>query len=524
MKPRSTTSDRDSTPPAFVVPPTVAANPNPSVPLAAVVRFAVDGPVHTVVKVSDGEREWEIAFDDSQRPEDGLPVLGLRPNRRHELYVSVRNATGGVTHSPEVLAFTTPALPSDPAEFPPIQTRMSVPGQMEPGVTLLAPRRVRRGNPAFGEGYGLLLGLDAEGEVVWYYRTDARISDFERLRNGNLVYLTHDFCAIEIDMLGNVVASWYAARRPQGPAEGVPVDTLTFHHAITELPWGNLVVLGSEIRQIEGYYTSETDPHAPRKTQEVMGDEIIEFRRDGEVVWRWNAFEHLDPYRIGYETFTQYWPRRGFPGVLDWSHGNGLDYDERDDSLIVSLRFQDAIFKIDRSTGEIRWSLGEPSGWPESLARRLLRPEGSVTWPWHQHAPTLTPTGTLLVFDNGNYRARPFAPPVPRSDTYSRAVEYEIDSDRATVREAWASEGPGPDSVVTVAMGDAERLPRTGNVLVYYGACLPKGNAVNWTRVREYMHTDPPQVVWEVVLTDASEHEPIGWATFGGMRVPSLGP
>ena len=114
----------------------------------------------------------------------------------------------------------------------------------------------------------MLLVVDHAGEVLWYYRMDSRISDFELLRNGNLIYVTQDYRLIEIDWLGNTIHEWYASERPQGPAEGAtPVETLTFHHEIDELPNGNLVVLGSERKEINNYYTSETNakrsPQAP---------------------------------------------------------------------------------------------------------------------------------------------------------------------------------------------------------------------------------------------------------------------
>ena len=49
----------------------------------------------------------------------------------------------------------------------------------------------------------------------------------------------------------------------------------------------------------------------------IVGDEIVEFTPDGEVVWRWNAFDHLDTGRIGYEAFDAYLDVRGFPGHAD---------------------------------------------------------------------------------------------------------------------------------------------------------------------------------------------------------------
>lgn len=544
MTPNNPRPTQDPTPPAFTAPPTVSPNPNPAVPLAALVRFSANKPVQTTIEVSDGEREYEIAYDESHNPEEGLAVLGMRPNRRHQLRVSIRDAAGNVSRAPEALEFATPPLPSGRGEFPPLRVTVSKPDQMEPGITLISARRRTPGKPVsltreqgeFMQNYTILLAIDAQGEVVWYYRADSRISDVKRLRNGNFLCLTQDYRALEIDLLGNVIASWYASRRPQGPAEdAIPVDAQTFHHFIDELPSGNLLVFTAKSREIQDYWTSEIDPNAPRQTTRVMGDEIIEFRRDGTIVWRWNAFDWLDPYRIGYDTLGAYWHVRGFPGHVDWTHGNGLCLDERDDSLIISLRFQDAILKVDRVTGEIRWILGDPSGWPPSLKGRLLRPVGKMRWPYHQHAPSLIPAGTLLLFDNGNFRARPFAPTVPPAQVYSRAVEYAIDPEEMTVREVWESDALGPDAALAWAMGDADWLPKTGNVLVAYGLCPPQeeidqvtwDNALqfpSWTRVREVTHTSPPEVAWEVVLKDDSEQDPLGWTVFGADRLPRSSP
>ncbi len=521
--------------PQFIAEPRVAANPNPQAPLAAVLTFAADRPVATTIRVSDGTHAWELRYDASHDPAEGLPVVGMRPERRHEIRVRIEDEAGRSAEAPAPLEFTTPALPSDPNEFPPVRITVRKPEKMEPGWTIFNPRRRKIGDIRFGQSFGMLLAVDGEGTPVWYYRTDSRISDLERLSNGNLAYITQDYRLVEIDMLGNVVRQWYAKGRPKGPTDGIPIDTLTFHHEVDELPNGNLVILGSEIREIDNYYTSEYDPNAPRKRQRVMGDEIIEFTRDGEVVWRWKAFDHMDPFRIGYETFSGYWERRGFPGVVDWSHANGLMYDPNDDSLLVCFRYQAAILKIDRKSGQVKWVLGEPSGWSGELAKKLLKPEGEMRWFYHQHAPHPTPNGTLLLFDNGSYGARPFTPPLPPVKTYSRAVEYAIDEAAGTVKQVWESEGPGPEAVVSFAMGDVDWMPETGNILVHYGLIvgrdeLPRFNWKNfnrigsWTRIREYTHTTPPEVVWELVLGDPSGKSPIGWALFGGDRWKSWTP
>jgi len=525
---------------AFVEMPHVRPNPNPRVPLAALVSFKVNRPVYTDLEVTDGKHRWRLTYGREADPQQGLPVVGMRPGREHTITVTVRDIAGQSCRAPQPLTFRTPPLPTEWGAFAPIQISTSETERMEPGVTLFSARRrlpagSKRMPPeaqrAFNQNYALLVAVDAHGEVVWYYAGDSRISDFIQLRNGNLLFLTQDFCAVEIDLLGNVVASWYAARRPQGPKEGaIPIDAQTFHHCIRELSSGNLIVFTAQARKVPDFWTSEEDPTAPRRDTMVMGDEIVEFQRDGQVTWRWNAFDWLDPYRSGYETLSNYWAIRGFPGYADWTHGNGIWVDEEEDALIVSLRLQSAILKLDRRSGEIVWILGEPSDWPAYLQNRLLVAEEGTRWPYHQHAPSITPQGTLLLFDNGNYQAHPFRKPLPPAQTYSRAVEYAIRGKR--VSEVWASDHPGPDAVVTYAMGDADWLPETGNVLVSYGLCPPTASLPqatwrniltfpSWSRIREVTHTTPPQVVWELVVRDPSP-DPLGWTIFGAERLPSL--
>lgn len=522
--------------PQFSARPTITANPNAAVPQAAVVRFEANGLVRTTLTVSDGDRSWELVYGSERRPEDGLAVVGMKADRDHRIEVRIENETG--TATADALSFRTPPLPDDPDAFPPLRLAISQPQRMEPGFTVFNPRRSKAGDLQFGTGFGMLIAVDHSGDVLWYYRTDARISDFERLRNGNLIFVTHDHRLVEIDWLGNVQRQWYAGDRPDGPVPGAVgvAGTVSFHHEVDELANGNLVVLGSEIRELENWYSSETDPGAPRQTQRVMGDIILEFDAEtGEVAWEWRAFDALPTDRLAYETFDGYWTRRGFPEVkADWSHANNVIYDEADDAYLINFRYQAAIVKIDRATKQIEWILAGPDGWGE-LADRVLQPVGDTRLPYHQHSPQPTPQGTLLVFDNGNYQARPFDKPAAPSETYSRAVEYRIDEEAGSVEQLWQSEEKNPASVVSYAMGDVDWQHQTGNVLAGYGYVIARdeiasgewqwttgGRSAPWTMVREYARGAEPGVVWEVVV-DGSDRG-IGWALFGVERYPSWTP
>lgn len=527
--------------PTFQTQPTIRPNPNPAVPLAAIVSFETGQPVETTLTVSDGERQWTLEYPADRNPAGGLPVVGMKYGKSHRIGVRISGSQGETAESTGQLEFTTPAKPDDKTRIPPVRVMVSKPERMEPGYTLLSLRRVlprlqgeRRRR--MGATFGLLAAIDHDGEIVWSYQSDARISDVEPLRNGNFAFVTTDNRATEIDVLGNRVGHWYAADRPQGEADGIPIPTLTMHHEIDELSNGNLIVMGTEIREYDDWYSSETDPDAPRKRQQVMGDVIVEFTREGKVVWVWKALDHLDPYRIGYETFTNYWINRGFPGARDWSHGNGFFHDERDDSLLISFRMQDAVVKVDRKTGEIAWILGDHSGWPLHLQPKLLTPDGEMSWFYHQHMPQITSKGTLLLFDNRTFSVRPFAPPLRPAQTWTRAVEYAIDEETRSVKQLWASQGPAIDRLMTFAMGEADAMPTTGNVLLFYGSAAvvtdmsldwedvlaPGGGQDRGTRIREFTGTDPSEVVWDIDIYDSSENQ-VRWGIYGGARITQFG-
>lgn len=513
--------------------PTIRPNPNESVPLAAIVHFQTQVPVSAVVTVFDGENQWQHEYGIRENLKRQLPVLGLRPGRSHRVQLEVKDFAGDQTAT-ETLTFESPSLPSDPDQFPSIEVLTCDSKKAEPGLRLFNPRRriprqTQAGNAKerkFGESFGMLLIVDQKGVPVWYYKTDSRIAGFDRLPDGNLLYVTADFRIVEIDLLGNVQNEWFAMNRPSGSQpSAISVDALTFHHDADKTANGDLIALSSQRKRINSYYTSETNKSAPRQDQWVMGDRIVLFSPDGNIKWDWNAFDHLPVRRIGYETFSTYWQRRGFPDTIDWSHANEVTKLD-DGDVLVNFRYQSAIVKIDGDSGKIKWIFGEPTGWPESLRSKLIDLKGDVRWPWHQHAPTFTSRGTLLLFDNGNYRARPFEEPLDIDQTWSRAVEYKINEQNLTAEQIWTSESASDSRLVTIAMGSALETPKHKNVLVGYGAVLDpeRLDEITWetraridqlTRCREYTHSKPSTVVWELALNPTGEDPTIGWTIFG---------
>lgn len=526
--------------PAFVRRPTIRANPNPNAPLAAWIDFATNRPVTGAVQIDDGRRQWAVSFDEVDDLKYSVLLLGFRPGRAHKVRVELHDPDGDEkTIGAEKtisgpLDFKTPPLPDD---FPPLELVISKPDAMEPGVTLFGVNRWL--NDVASLDYGYLIAVDGQGEVVWYFRTGHAVADLRRMAGGHLLY-NHgsNWHAYESDMLGNVVRHWYAANlvddAQSSDAIAVPVDT--FHHEILELPTGNLLAISTELKQLKHFPVSEVKSSTATGPATIVADVFVEFQPNGKVVNRQSVFDLLDTRRIGYGSLSGFWDTRAYRAVKggskDWSHCNGMFYDPTDDSLIVSLRHQDAVIKLSRATGEIQWILGNHYDWRRKWQPLLLKAEGDLRWPYHQHAPKITPDGTLLLFDNGNYRAKPFKRKTPASKNFSRVVEFRIDAAKMTVAQVWEYRGEAGETFYSPFFCEADWLPMTGNILITDGGHVHKENGEpsddvpadhQWARILEVTHTTPAKKVFEVRI-DSGAGSDRGWSVYRSQRLPSLAP
>ena len=163
------------------------------------------------------------------------------------------------------------------------------------------------------------------------------------------------------------------------------VTILATHHDFAILPNGHLIVI-ADTQQVIGGVT-------------VTGDVIIDLDQNHNPVWAWNEFNHLDINRRPY-------------AVPDWTHTNAILYSPSDGDLIISIRHQNWLVKIDydngAGSGDIVWHLGYQGDFT------LLNADGSADnnpadWFYAQHGPSFTTTNTngkfsLVLFDNGDDR------------------------------------------------------------------------------------------------------------------------
>jgi len=515
----------------WVQQPTVYPSPVLRAPLSVVVDFETSQECSAILEISDGGRTWQQELPGTRRVHRAV-VLGMYPDCNHQIVVSVRATSDGREESSHPIHYNTAKLPSD---FPPIRILSAQSSQMEPGITMFAVNNWT--DDVSRLDYGYLIALDSAGQVVWFCRTQDRTSDVKVLQNGHLLYQHGSYRYLyEMDLLGRDHRCWYASRTTAAPnAHAIAVEVDTMHHEVVELPNGNFLTLATELRRFESYPTSEVDPTAPWKPAWVVCDEVVEFNPGtGKIVRRLPLTDLLDTQRFGYLALGGFWRDKyneflDSP-VRDWSHANALQYLPEDQSILVSLRHLDCVVKIGWESRELQWILGDATDWSEPFQPYFLTPKGRLEWFYHQHAPHITSAGTLLLFDNGNYRAIPYDQPILAHDNSSRVAAYKIDEAAMTVRQVYSFGARQGEDFYAPFFGEAELLPVTGNLLITDGGRVETDEGIpsddvpgqrQWARVFEITGSNYPRKVFELVCQSPLGSR-FGWSIYRSNRFPSL--
>ncbi len=126
----------------------------------------------------------------------------------------------------------------------------------------------------------------------------------------------------------------------------------------------------------------------------------------GRVLFEWKSLDHiaLD------ETYIPY--RKGMP--FDFFHVNSVSLDD-DNNLLASARNTWALYKINRTSGEIVWRLGGK--------RSDFAMGPGAHFYWQHHATRLAGT-QISLFDDGA---------TPREEAESRALILDVDEQNRTV-------------------------------------------------------------------------------------------
>lgn len=327
-------------------------------------------------------------------------IAGMLPNTTYEMRHVFSDGTGSAP-----LYFTTGSIPANLTFRP-----FTVPQPPGPGSDQdqdMIFHQLLQGNPSTPA----LVATNLSGSLTWYY--DLAQSGFTLTKVGSslvpggtlLLSGVNQYTPIptapnvlrEIDLAGNTLRETnLAAVNAQLAALGLePVHA--FHHDVQRLADGTTVALAYPERTID-VNGSPTN---------YVGEMVLVLDADFQVKWAWDAFDHLDVDRgpvLGEVTQPGSPEPTGVVPLLpavDWLHVNAVALSPTDGNLILSVRHQDWVIKIDYRNGDgdghVVWRLGEGGDF-------TVNSTDPDPWFSHQHNAHYIDDHTLILFDNGNTR------------------------------------------------------------------------------------------------------------------------
>ncbi|CAK7070118.1 MAG: Arylsulfate sulfotransferase AssT [Desulfovibrio sp.] len=367
--------------------PYIKLNPYLIAPLAALVYFKTPEAVEVSVLVKGKEKAGDMAFTFPKATEHYISVYGLYADAANEVTLTLSNGNS------KQLTIQTEKAPAKVFKPTVIETTAEY---MDGNVIFLSPT-----SPAN------LAAYDYRGDVRWYSPMNFSF-DLKRVKNGRLLLGTHRLLMppyhttgiFEMGMLGKIYKEY---RLPGG-----------YHHDQIEMEDGNLLILTQ-------------DP--PRGTVEDMC--VLVDRKTGQIIRKWDFQDNL-PQNVG---------GSGSQDAHDWFHNNSVWYDKKTNSLTFSGRHQDAVINIDFDSGKLNWVIGDPEGWPQEIVDKyFFKPVGDLSkfdWQYEQHAALITPSGDVMCFDNGHWRAKVKEKYLEAKDNFSRGVRWRIDTSKMEIEQVW---------------------------------------------------------------------------------------
>jgi hypothetical protein len=419
-----------------------------------------------------------------------VQVAGMRAATAYHMQGILTMAGGQTVNSPD-LTFVTGALPAN--VFPNMTVQQTAGLAPADGVESFC--LFEYANP------GLLTAVvtDLSGNVIWYYPMQPGSPyPIKLLQNGHFAMVTYDYnpnALQEIDLAGNLI--WQVTYDDVNKAlakAGISLVLGTLHHDFAVLPNGHYMLLGNVPRMI-------TDQSG--NTTQVVGDALIDWDPQNGPVWTWSAFDHI--------------PLSHAPnGTADWTHANAVVYSPDDGNVLLSMRNQNWVLKINyqdgKGDGSILWHMGGPDG-------DFTLPSGQspIEWNYGQHYPTFqSPNSSgiidLMVFNNGNGRivdstGDPCGTP-GLTACYSSVPTYRLNETTKTAEVLDEVKLPA----FSFCCGNANRL---SNGDYEYDVALDQSlNQISY--IQEMTGDANPQLVWQMNIQ--------GQLAYRGFRIPSLYP
>ncbi len=209
--------------------------------------------------------------------------------------------------------------------------------------------------------------------------------------------------------------------------------------------------------------------------QEYLFDKIMEFNATGDQIWSLDTRSFI--------SYTQWCPFNDYElGVPDITHSNSLFFDAEENAIYFHARNVNTFYKIDHSTGEVIWGLGEYGNFT-LFDRKGTQKENLF---YHAHAVEKIDEYTFILFDND------FHNQTNSNNKKSRILEITINETYMYANESWS--WIAPSDYYSFYWGDADRLPN-GNRLATFGT-FNHPNTNLGARVVEVNNVG--KIVWEM--------------------------
>lgn len=287
--------------------------------------------------------------------------------------------------------------------------------------------------------------IDDDGYLVWSAKKESfQVANFEYHPDYEVFsFATNDNATSKMKFY--IMDSSFSLIDSVVPTTGNRTDI----HDFRILENGNYLISGitTTNEDLSAYTFNGTQGANPT----VVVSFVLQEFENGSLVFDWKSIDHIHPHEF-VETYSYN------PADFDYVHGNAVEEDANGD-FWVSMRHTDAIYNIDRTTGEILWTLGGNSNQFD-----FTNDDGFSG----QHDVRVLDNGNITLFDNGNSRTAP---------RFSRAVEYELNHDDSTATLVW--EYIDEYDSYSRAMGSF-RSYDNGEKTIGYGLCYrPTSNFIH---------------------------------------------
>lgn len=188
----------------------------------------------------------------------------------------------------------------------------------------------------YGKFNSIPIIFDDQGQIRWYLDLSfdgKMVSPFQRLKDGTILMVGRHVI-YEFDMLGKQLKQ-------------TQIDqNYGMHHDVVELPNGNLLIC-----------VGKRNTYIDIDGEKIQSDSdfiILYDRKNSKILKEWDLAKHLDVTRNDLNFF-----RKG-----DWLHMNGLAFDEKDNSIIISGKNQ-GLIKISWED-KLQWIMSPKRNWGKS--------------------------------------------------------------------------------------------------------------------------------------------------------------